>query len=84
MDRQSDVRSVELNYKARRGELIDRLTKAGHHPKVTVVLLGQRAAVNYRVRLSCTRCQQTLRNWPLRIWLGLGPTRPCPGSPERT
>jgi hypothetical protein len=79
-----DVRSVELDYKARRGELIDRLTRAGHHPKVTVVLLGQRAAVNYRVHLSCTRCQETLRSWPVRIWLGLSPIRPCSGSPERT
>ena len=82
MDRRSRIRSAELDYKARRGDLIDRLAKAGHYPKVTVVLLGERVSTNYRVHLSCTRCEQTGRPWPLSIWWGLNPKRPCPAGTE--
>jgi hypothetical protein len=83
MDPPSDIRSVELSYKSRHGDLIYELAKAGHHPKVTVVLLGERSVLSYRIRLSCTRCQQTWRRWPLSIWWGLSPSRACPASPSR-
>ena len=83
MDPQSRIRSVELDYKARRGELIHQLGRAGHHPKITVVLLGEEMAFNYRIRLSCTRCEQTRRRWPLNILWGLRASRPCPASPSR-
>ena len=79
MHRQARIRSAELDYQARKGDLIDRLVKAGHHPKVTVVLLGE-VAVNYRVLLSCTRCEETKRRWPRSIWSGLSPNRPCPAG----
>ena len=47
MYRPARIRSAELDYKARQGDLIDRLVKAGHHPKVTVALYGELVAVNY-------------------------------------
>ena len=78
MDPPTDIRSVELSYKALHGDLIYELAKVGHHPKVTVELLGERSVLSYRIRLSCTRCQRTWRHWPLSIWWGLSPSRACP------
>ena len=79
----SDIRSVELSYKSLHGDLIYQLAKAGHHPIVTVVLGGERSVLSYRIRLSCTRCQQTWQHWPLSILWGLSPSRTCSASPSR-
>lgn len=79
MDYQPRIRYAELDYKARSGELLSKLTAAGHNPKVTIVLVGAPAAVTYRMRLSCTRCGQRRRRWPMRLWSGLRPSRRCQG-----
>ena len=73
-----DIRSVELSYKSLHGDLIYQLAKAGHHPRVTVVLGGARSVLSYRILLSCARCQQTWQHWPLSILWGLSPSRACP------
>ncbi len=83
VDRLSRIEAAEWEFKSRRGGLIDQLAAVGHHPKVMVYQIGDRIALRYRVKLGCTRCKQTWKGWPLVIWAGLSPRRPCPAQPRR-
>jgi hypothetical protein len=84
MERQpSRIRYAELDYQAKSGELLSRLRNAGHRPKITIELIGEREAVNYRIRLMCINCLQTRRKWPSRLWSGLSPNRQCPGANQQ-
>ncbi len=83
MYRPSRIEAAQWEFKSRRGGLIDQLAAGGHHPKVVVYQLGAKVAFRYRVRLGCTRCGQTWKGWPLDIWSGLSPRRPCPARPRQ-
>jgi hypothetical protein len=80
VDRLSRVEAARWEFKSRRGELMDQLAAVGHHPKVVVYRLGHKTALGYRVKLSCTRCRQSWKRWPLDIWWGLSPRRECPAN----
>ncbi len=84
MDRLSRVESAAWDFKSRRGEMIDQLAAVGHHPKVVVYQSRDRTGLGYRVKLACTRCQQTWKGWPYDIWWGLSPRRECPANSNET